>query len=429
MTATPFGRRSISLAMLQAQASARKCPASQVRDKWKLFRTITEARPALGISDRSLAVLHALLSFHKQAELDRDDNLIVFPSNRELSLRAHGMAAVTLRRHLAALVEAGLVIRRDSPNGKRYARRDQQGTIRTAFGFDLTPLLARARAFEDLAASIRAEDLARRLLRERASLHRRDIAKMILFAEDHRLPGPWDALRDRFAPLGRPLLRGFNRAELETLVEALVDLRLDLEKHLKSQTDLPKSTASDVQSERHIQTRNSDSSLDLEQGREEDTKEKTDNGQQANQPGKTDSPPHRPGNAPLPKGVTLGSVLKACPDIVDYSPTGIHNWTELVQTASLVRVTLGISPDAWFQAVQTFGPNETAILMAAILQRGGTIENPGGYLRVLTGKARNGVFSCASLLISLVRIQQIKQQALAGNPPTPSLERRREALG
>src|SRR5687768_1798860 len=119
MTTTPFGRRPMSYAMLDAQAEARKSDADIVADKWKLFRMITEARPLLGVSDRALAVLHALLSFHKANELDSTTNLIVFPSNRELSLRCHGMAPVTLRRHLAALVEAGMIIRRDSPNGKR----------------------------------------------------------------------------------------------------------------------------------------------------------------------------------------------------------------------------------------------------------------------------------------------------------------------
>ena len=38
----------------------------------------------------------------------REDDLIVFPSNEQLSLRAHGMPASTLRRHLAGLVDAGL---------------------------------------------------------------------------------------------------------------------------------------------------------------------------------------------------------------------------------------------------------------------------------------------------------------------------------
>ncbi|WP_244604546.1 MULTISPECIES: helix-turn-helix domain-containing protein [Mesorhizobium] len=32
------------------------------------------------------------------------------------------MPQTTLRRHLAVLVECGLIIRRDTPNGKRHAR-------------------------------------------------------------------------------------------------------------------------------------------------------------------------------------------------------------------------------------------------------------------------------------------------------------------
>ena len=75
--------------------------------------------------------------------------LIVFPSNASLSERAHGMAESTLRRHLASLVGAGLLIRRDSPNGKRFSRKALDGE-RRAFGFDLRPLLVMA---ADIAAA------------------------------------------------------------------------------------------------------------------------------------------------------------------------------------------------------------------------------------------------------------------------------------
>lgn len=159
---TPFGRRPLSLAMVAAQAATRdfaaKPDASEtVVHKWRLFRALTEAKEPIGVTDRALSVLHALLSFHQETALtlperdpksESEDNsagagVVVFPSNRELSIRAHGMAPATLRRHLASLVEAGLIIRRDSPNGKRFARRGQGGEIESAFGFDLTPLIAR----------------------------------------------------------------------------------------------------------------------------------------------------------------------------------------------------------------------------------------------------------------------------------------------
>ncbi len=422
MTTTPFGRRSMSHAMLDAQAMARDCPPLQVADKWKLFRTLTEARPALGVSDRALAVLHALLSFHKHVELDSESNLIVFPSNRELSMRSHGMAPVTLRRHLAALVEAGLIIRRDSPNGKRYVRRDQEGEVKTAFGFDLTPLVARAEELQQLAASIRAEDLARRLLRERISLHRRDIAKMIIFAEEQDLAGPWEAIGERFMPLARPLLRGFDHRGLAELAAALDDLRLDVEKLLELHANFNKSNASDVQNERHIQNQNPDSSFDLEPGFRKDQGANAEtyadddvqpDMSEGNITKASDVRPRRASKLP-PKAFSLGLTLKACPDIVDYALSGIDNWPQFVQTANLVRVTLGISPDAWNQAIETLGQNEAAIIVAAILQKGEAITSPGGYLRALTDKARSGSFSSGPLLMGLLRANQMRPEARAG---------------
>ena len=50
------------------------------------------------------------------------------------------MAPATIRRHIVALVEAGMIFRRDSANGKRFCRRDDRGVMEEAFGFDLAPL-------------------------------------------------------------------------------------------------------------------------------------------------------------------------------------------------------------------------------------------------------------------------------------------------
>ncbi len=137
-------------------------------------------------------------------------DLVVFPSNRQLALRAHGMAPATLRRHLAALVEAGLIIRRDSPNGKRYARkadaeaRGEGERFADVFGFDLAPLAARAPEFEAMAEELRRERRAAQLLKERISLHRRDCGKLIALGLDEGLAGPWDELRQRFLGLSAP---------------------------------------------------------------------------------------------------------------------------------------------------------------------------------------------------------------------------------
>jgi replication initiation protein RepC len=95
---------------------------------------------------------------------------VVFPSNEQLALKAHGMPASTLRRLLAILVEAGIVIRRDGPDGKRHARKGRDGASAQPFGFDLSPLVARAEEFEAAAEEVRAGELALRLAREKIAL-------------------------------------------------------------------------------------------------------------------------------------------------------------------------------------------------------------------------------------------------------------------
>ena len=163
---TPFGRRPMTLGMLASQVRGRAIAPGRTADKWKLFRALCEARVKLGVTDRALALMNALLSFYPKAQLSAEEGLIVFPSNAQLSLRANGMAEATIRRHLAVLVEAGLIARRDSANGKRYARRGEEGVLSEAFGFSLAPLLARAEEIERLAADVEAERLVLQRLRE-----------------------------------------------------------------------------------------------------------------------------------------------------------------------------------------------------------------------------------------------------------------------
>ena len=108
-------------------------------DKYQLLRALTEAKVQFGVGDRAIRVLEALLSFHQSKEIAGEEPVVVFPSNKELALRTRGMAHVTIRRHIRALVEARLIVRRDSPNGKRYCVKDGHGDVEQAYGFDLSP--------------------------------------------------------------------------------------------------------------------------------------------------------------------------------------------------------------------------------------------------------------------------------------------------
>ncbi|MGU4174205.1 plasmid replication protein RepC, partial [Pseudomonas aeruginosa] len=179
---TPFGRRSMSLALVKRQMAIKDPDQNTRIEKWKVFRDVCEARERLGLQDRALAVLDALLTFYPHGELDTSRGLVVFPSNAQLSVRAHGITESTLRRQLAALVEAGLILRRDSPNGKRYAHRNRDGEVEQAYGFDLAPLLARAGELAQIAQDVAAERTRFRRAKEALTICRRDVRKLITAA-------------------------------------------------------------------------------------------------------------------------------------------------------------------------------------------------------------------------------------------------------
>ncbi len=389
---TPFGRRPLSLAMMAAQAAAKACPDEAASHKWRTFRNLTEAKARLGIGDRALAVLSALLSFHPETALTPGADLVVFPSNRELSVRAHGPSPTTLRRALTQLVEAGLVIRRDSPNGKRYARRGEGGRIEQAFGFDLAPLVARAAEFEALAGEVRAAAKARALLREEISLLRRDITKIVAFARAEGLAGAWDAVEAHLAGEGAMPPRSAGNAALAEIAGGLRDLRAEVDKCLAESLEFGKTGASESQIGCHHQSSKPESFQNLERGLR---------GQETD-PGETGPDTVVPPTRVLP----LRLVLEACPDVGAYARHGIGHWRDFLGAALLARASLGIGPTVWTGAVGVMGEETAAIVVAAILQRGTAIAAPGAYLRDLTDKAREGRFSPWPMVMALWRARQ-----------------------
>jgi len=391
---TPFGRRPLTLAHVATQMAVSSRRPDKVVHKWQIFRAICTARPKLGVSERALAVLNALLSFYPETTLTGDDELIVFPSNEQLCLRTHGMPASTLRRLLAVLVEAGLIVRRDSPNGKRYARKGRGGGITLAFGFDLAPLVVRAEEFERLAREIEAEVRAVRLAKERITLCRRDIAKMIATGIEESVPteragqGPasWQDVHAVFRGLVEGISRTAGLEELEAAGDALSSLADDILNLLEVQVKTTNMSANESQNERHKQNSNPNPPIDLEPSLLE---------------GRAAKPERSlPPTVPPEKTYPLGMVLSACPDIGDYAKGGIANWRDFLATTSIVRPMLGISPSAWEEAQMVMGDTQAAIVIACLLQRSSAIQSAGGYLRELTRKARAGEFSLGPVLMA-----------------------------
>jgi replication initiation protein RepC len=277
-----------------------------------------------------------------------------------------------------------------------HAETHTGGEIKLAFGFDLAPLVVRAAEFERLAEEIEAEARAVRLAKERITLCRRDIAKMIATGIEEGVPtkragqGPasWQEVHVIFRGLVGGISRTAGLGELEAAADALSSLADDILNLLEVQVKLTNMSANESQNERHIQNSNPDSLTDLEPSLQ---KGRARTGE-----------PTLPPTVPPEKTYTLGMVLKACPDIVDYAKGGIGNWRDFLATATVVRPMLGISPSAWEGAQAVMGDTQAAIVLACLLQRSSAIQSAGGYLRELTRRARAGEFSLGPVLMAQI---------------------------
>ncbi|MFU0507280.1 plasmid replication protein RepC [Pseudaminobacter sp. NGMCC 1.201702] len=392
ITTTPFGRRAMTLGQIANQAAAKTMPKEAIANKWQVFQHIREARELLGATDRALAILNALLSFHRETELSAEGELIVWPSNEQLIARANGISPATLRRHLSVLVECGLIIRRDSPNGKRFARRSRAGEIEQAYGFDLSPIVARAEELRDLAEVVQAEKKAFRVARERLTLLRRDIVKMIDAGIEEGVPGNWGRVLQTYQAVISKLPRTASRQLVEDICAELQDLHAETRDVLESFIKTQNPNANESHSERHIQNSNPDSISESEQGFRKENEA-------------SGSPAESNNVRSLPKrDLPLSIVLDACPNLRETAPSGeIRHWRDFLAAAELVRTMLGVSPSAWQEAREVMGEIQAAIALAAIYQRSDQINSAGGYLRSLTDKARDGKFSTWPMVMALLR--------------------------
>ncbi|OBZ97453.1 replication initiation protein RepC (plasmid) [Pararhizobium polonicum] len=385
---TPFGRRPMTLALVRRQTTEIK--AGKTAEKWKVFRDASAAMVPLCLQSNSLAVLDALLTFYPENELRHDAQMIVFPSNAQLALRAHGMAGATLRRHLAVLVEAGLIVRKDSANGKRYARKDNTGTVESAFGFDLSPLLARSEELAVLAQQVMADRAALRRAKESLTICRRDVRKLITAAMEEGADGDWVDFENMYVALVGRIPRAPALLDVEAILEEMRMLQEEIVNRLETHEVSSSMSSNHAHSEQHIQNSNPESLNELEPGSRKMPEAKV-------------SKPTGGGSGPI-KTFPLGMVLKACPTICDYGQGGsVENWRDLMSAAVVVRSVLGVSPSAYQDACDAMGPENAAVAVACILERANFINSAGGYLRDLTRRAERAEFSLGPMIMALLK--------------------------
>lgn len=375
---TPF-RRLVEAAHLEQHRQASAAPPEAVVNKWEVLRDLATARLQFGVTDRDLAVLQALISFHPGATLT--GHPVIHPANATICERLNGMPSSTMRRHLANLVQAGLIWRRDSPNGKRYVRR--AGGEAVAYGLDLTPLILRHAEIRIAADDARTQAAAMDRLRETVSLMRRDLVGLATYgAQTHPALPLWQQMADMALLTARSLRRRLTLADLTILHDQLAET-LARAAHVLNPVTCVSGTNDDETGQHH--QKSTKDSQDPECCHEEP------------KPSAARATTLRPRRLPLPM------VLEACQEIQRYAEGPLHRWPDLVRVAQTIRPMMGITPETWHNAVHHMGPEDAAVTLAALLERFDQIRSPGAYLRSLALKAANGVFSTTPMITALMR--------------------------
>lgn len=365
-----------------------------------ILAAFKSAAPQLGLSPRIIQTVDWLFRFTQPQDWQHGQRPIVWPS-AAMQRDALGLSptrAKALNRHL---VELGFVVMRDSPNGKRYGRRDRAGRIIEAYGFDLSPLAARLDEFRALADAWKADREAARELRRRATIARKAIEQLAETAGDLDLrDAAWPVVAGEARRAASKLAKTDNLPRLRQGVEALEAVYAErkacldkalagLHEHSDSVNKDPKGSENGPHQYTYKATLNpiQDTVIGIEKSK--------------SVPAPTDHAAEpTPSRTPQEPRTDRGTVMKISPDeliglaprLRPYLTTAAPAWPEIVDAADWLRHDLGVSKPLWGDACLSMGREQAAIALAIVSTKPASHfrGTPGGYFHGMVTKARAG---------------------------------------
>jgi replication initiation protein RepC len=339
-------------------------------DKRKLYQVKKLADRALQLDRASIAVLGTLISFFKEPLKGR---ILVWPSNDALC-QATGYSERQIRNALRNLISAGLVLSKNSPNGKRYAERDfRTQQIIDAYGFDLSPLLDRQDEFQAIADRMREQEIIWSQEFDAVTVSRRSVMEVIRALHEHHPDIDTGALEQRYQALAEHTPR---RSKKRSPGPILNDWRA-----LTKEAEELFNTANAGNNCRHNKNNNENFEQPCSKGTE------------------------GLGSKPI----RLGDIMAACPDAIEYCGR-VTDIGDLVKAAAELRGVFGTHRSAWEEACDELGRQRAAVVFFMVLQqytadqRGRqTIKNFGGFYRATARKVACGEMDLEQEILAMKR--------------------------
>jgi replication initiation protein RepC len=369
-----------------------------------------------------------LFRFTQPQDWGRGGRPIVWPS-ASMQCDALGLSESQVKATNRALIEAGLITMRDSPNGKRYGRRDGQKRITEAYGFDLSPIATRYAEFVRIGQEAKAERAEMGRLRRRATIARNGVTQILETAAEYGFVGQeWDTLIRETRNLTLALRKVERSDDMAIGVASLERRQREARERLErllAETVPPSAETVETAPkgpENRPHQYNYKPSLDPEQDTvmaHEGCKSDLES-PEPELPETPQQPQQRAGESSQQSPrIDSGTMMRmspaeltvVAPRLRPYLKTSSPVWPEIIEAADWLRAELGVSKPLWGEACLAMGREQAAIAIAIVSAKPAEYfrSTPGGYFHGMVAKAKTGELNLARTIWGL-------RQATAAKP-------------
>jgi replication initiation protein RepC len=362
-----------------------------------LLAAFQEAEPYLGLPSHAFKLISWLVKQTMAIDWEEGSRPIVWPSARRQQ-EFLNLSAARVKVLNRALYEAGIFVIRDNPQGKRYGRRDHEGRIIEAYGFDLTPLAERHAEFVRLAAEARTERKRMKELRARITIARRAVAQAGEMLEPlGPIPEGWRQLVTDMAALTAAARRVARSEELSLVATSAERLKSQAEQWVRSSADTVNKSPVGLVSEPHTISTNKPYDLkDTVISAEESSPE----AREAPKPSPPVFVPEDVLEASLEfkpfetvEKLHPGELLELAPRLAAHIPQNFPDWNDIVDAAgSQLRHELGVSQALWGDSCRAVGRQIAAVTLAIVSTKPQEhfTRGAGGYFAAMIKRAKTG---------------------------------------
>jgi replication initiation protein RepC len=347
-------------------------------DKQVLYEAARVAARVLKLPSSCRFVLDQLVGVYGGELIE--NRMLVWPSNEFLVERT-GIPERSVRYALARLLADGVIGAKDSPNGKRFAQRSLRGQIVKAYGFDLSPLLARLPELRDQLQAIKDMERERAAAFDELTIHRRSAQEALRTLAETFPSIDISELTARALELARVTPRRSGAGSADDAREAWRSIREEAEGRYYA--------ASAGNSCRH----------------KDNNKYAPD--QSCNNGSDNVREPERPSIS-----LDAGDLARACPDAMEFIGD-VRSDRDLIMAVSRMRGAFGVSASGWEEATREIGALGASVTLVYVVQMqtrpapgSDPIKNAGGYFRAMVRLIKAGQLDLTKEVLKMMRSQR-----------------------